>query len=344
MAIQGIINRQYNIATGDFPDINLPKFNHYTLGNLRGGIGKTTLSFNLSYLGGDVLSVDTCPQGNLSYFFDKEYYDHNTLSVGDLILPYLVPGLGKASHVAQSVEATNEYFKDRNTYFIPSSKELYLMPSQLISALNQAASLPTERIVKVQESILYSLKEELKREMLEIGKVTKCLIDTSPFFAGATQLAWYATDALIVPVRTDQQSIQSLELLINVLSSPSSEFRKYLPNVKTPKIQMVILTHCGWSTIAGARNKPNQQTELYVQKAYDILSRHRTLLSTDNPDNHICMLDDFLGSGRISSALQKPIELLNPGESKTIDRIKVSVNDSVTKCKYQLKFINSLIW
>ena len=123
-------------------------------------------------------------------------------------------------------------------------------------------------------------------------------------------------------------------------------FQKYAKdlNISTPKIQMVVLTHCGWSTTAGARNKPNQQTEVYVKKIYDILNRNRTLLTTGDPTNHLFLLDDFLGSGRISSALSKPLELLRPGESKAIDRVKVSVNDSVKKCKNQLKFINSVIW
>jgi cellulose biosynthesis protein BcsQ len=40
---------------------------------LRGGIGKTTLSFNLCFLADDVLAVDTCPQGNLSFFFINRY-------------------------------------------------------------------------------------------------------------------------------------------------------------------------------------------------------------------------------------------------------------------------------
>ena len=83
---------------------------------------------------------------------------------------------------------------------------------------------------------------------------------------------------------------------------------------------------------------------MYVKKIYDILNRNRTLLTTSDPTNHLFLLDDFLGSGRISSALCKPLELLRPGESKTIERVKVSVNDSVKKCKNQLKFINSVIW
>lgn len=142
--------------------------------NLRGGIGKTTL------------------------FYDSNYYAGQQTNVKDMLLPYLVPGLGKATCVASYIGATNPYFSDKNNYYIPSSNELYLLLSQLI-----------------------------------------------------------------IPVRTDQQSIKSLELLINTLSSPQSEFRKYLSetDMNVPKIQMVVLTHCGWSTVAGARNEPNQQTK-----------------------------------------------------------------------------------
>lgn len=178
------------------------------------------------------------------------------------------------------------------------------------------------------------------------NSLDKCIIDTSPFFAGATQLSWYAADGLIIPVRTDQQSVKSLQLLINTLTNPQSEFRKYLPNtdMRMPKIQMVVLTHCGWSTVKDARNEPNQQTKIYLKKVYDILNKHRSLLSSGDPDNHLFLLDDFLGSGRISSYESKPIELMHPGETKTIDRIRVSVNDSVEKCKNHLRFINDQLW
>ncbi len=346
MAINEIISRQYDIAQGSAQDIEgLPKFRMYAMCNLRGGIGKTTLSFNLSYLTNDLLVIDTCPQGNLSYFYDKDHYSGNQTNVRDMILPYLVPGLGRASHVAAYIGATNEYFSQKNNYYVPSSDELYLLPSQLNTAINQAYGLQGTQREQALNSILYSLKNEIIRE-LEENNLKRCIIDTSPFFAGATQLAWYAADALVVPVRTDQQSIKSLELLLSTLTNPKSEFRKYLleSDGNIPKIQMVVLTHCGWSTIAGARNVPNQQTKVYLGKIYDILSKHRSVLSTDNPDNHLFMLDDFLGSGRISSFEAKPIELLKEGETKTIGRTRVIVNRSVTKCKHQLEYISRQLW
>ncbi len=84
--------------------------------------------------------------------------------------------------------------------------------------------------------------------------------------------------------------------------------------------------------------------KVYLKKVYDILSKHRTLLSTKAPENHLFMLDDFLGSGRISSIESKPMELLQEGETKVIDRVRVSVNKSVDKCKNQLKFIAQQLW
>lgn len=345
MCLETIINRQYDIAEGNAVNISLPKFKKYAMCNLRGGIGKTTLSFNLSYLADRLLAVDTCPQGSLSYFYDENYYSSGATNVRDMILPYLVPGLGKAAHVAAYIGATNEYFSKKNNYYIPSSEELYLLPSQLNTAINQAIGLPNDLRNEALKSILYSLLTEIEREMAE-KNLDKCIIDTSPFFAGATQLSWYAADALIIPVRTDQQSINSLELLMNTLTNPQSEFRKYLPDndMKIPKIQMIVLTHCGWSTVKNARNEPNQQTKIYLKKVYDILNKHRSLLTSENPDNHLFLLDDFLGSGRISSHMSKPIELMHAGETKSIGRIRVAVNDSVEKCKNQLRFIHQQLW
>lgn len=338
-----IIERQYNISTGSLTHINLPKHQRYAVCNLRGGIGKTTLVFNLAYLAGEILAVDTCPQGNLSYFFDNNYYSNVTVNVYDMILPYIVPGLGKATRVASRISATNSNFRN-NAYYVPSNEQLYVLPSQISTALSQANALQSPLREKAIESILLSLKSEIDREMTEVG-VAKCLIDTSPFFAGATQLAWHATNSLVIPVRTDQQSINSLSLLLKVLSDPASEFRKLLPaDYPTPKIQMIVLTHGTWSTSPGARNKPNQQTLVYLKKISDIVNRHIQHFTTQDPANHIVLLDDFMGSGKISSALSKPVLLLNEGDTLRINRVKTTVNASVEKCKNQLRFIANSIW
>lgn len=71
---------------------------------------------------------------------------------------------------------------------------------------------------------------------------------------------------------------------------------------------------------------------------------HRYIAVFCRRENHLFILDDFLGSGRISSFESKPMELLKEGETKVIDRLRVSVNKSVDKCKNQLKFIADQLW
>lgn len=83
---------------------------------------------------------------------------------------------------------------------------------------------------------------------------------------------------------------------------------------------------------------------MYIQQVLDIVSRNIQSFTTNDPTNHIVLLDDFLGSGRISSARSEPIELLHAGETMTIHRTKVEVNKSVEKVKNQLRFISSCLW
>jgi hypothetical protein len=89
---------------------------------------------------------------------------------------------------------------------------------------------------------------------------------------------------------------------------------------------------------------PNQQTKVFLEKARDIVSRNIQHFTTNDPDNHILLLDDFLGTGRISTALSRPVALLRSGESMRIGRVKTTVNASVEKVKLQLKFISNSIW
>ncbi|HAP3363799.1 TPA: ParA family protein, partial [Escherichia coli] len=115
--VNALIERQFEVADGNVRSLNLPKYDKYTVCNLRGGIGKTSLTFNLSYLADNALIVDTCPQGNLSYFFDNNYASSSSTTANDLLMPYFVPGLGFATRAAKLVSSTNAWFAGKNNYF-----------------------------------------------------------------------------------------------------------------------------------------------------------------------------------------------------------------------------------
>nr|DAU80908.1 MAG TPA: hypothetical protein [Caudoviricetes sp.] len=136
--IHNFLINQYKIARGEAEALSLPRFGIYTICNLRGGIGKTSLAFNLTYLADDILTVDTCPQCNLSCFFDNDYLQNVRLTVYDMLLPHFVPGLGSASHIAKNIGATNSYFESKRAFYLPSDNQLYILPSQIATAIVQA--------------------------------------------------------------------------------------------------------------------------------------------------------------------------------------------------------------
>jgi cellulose biosynthesis protein BcsQ len=311
---------------------------------------KTTLSFNLTYDTDDVIAVDTCPQGNSTAFFTSGNIPSGT-TVYDALIPYMLPRMHFPSNIAQKIADTNPHFADtnphfadKNSYFVPSSPNLYEFPSIMESALAQAKSIPGGAD-KALSQILNSFRDLIDRETKNYN-LSKVIVDTSPFFSGATHLAWHAVDSLIVPVRTDQQSVDSLKLLIQLLSDPARSFLRSQEGLKLhkPKIQLVIVTHCGWSTRPGARNEPNNQTKVYLERIKEIVSNHIDLFTTKDPDNHIAPLDDFLGSGRIASVKHIPIKCLKSRQNFTIGGQRVEVNESVEKCQKQLSFITSNIW
>jgi chromosome partitioning protein len=334
----------------DFPEytellnLNLPKHARYAVCNLRGGIGKSTLTFNLAFDGDNVIAVDTCPQGNSTSFFTGGNPAEGSTTY-DALLPYLLPRMAFPAHITQLVSDSNKFFEGKNTKFIPSSPNLYEFPSIMEAALSQARNIPGAASDQARRQILNSFKDLLNREARSTGS-EKIIIDTSPFFSGATHLSWHAVDSLIVPVRTDQQSVDSLQLLIEMLTNPERSFLRSQEGLKLtiPKIQMVVVTHCGWSTRPGARNEPNNQTKVYLEKVREIVNSNIGLFTTRDPDNHIVPLDDFLGSGRIASAKQIPIKCLSPGQTFQISGQSVEVNTSVAKCQKQLSFISQNIW
>jgi hypothetical protein len=90
--VNALIERQFEVADGNVSSLSLPKFDKYTVCNLRGGIGKTSLAFNLSYLADDALIVDTCPQ-EICLIFDNNYASSTSTTANDLLMPILFRGL-----------------------------------------------------------------------------------------------------------------------------------------------------------------------------------------------------------------------------------------------------------
>jgi hypothetical protein len=175
-------------------------------------------------------------------------------------------------------------------------------------------------------------------------KASKVLIDTSPFFGGATHLAWVAADALIIPVRVDQQSMDALRLTLDMLKNPDMDFLRLNKQAginKVPKVHAIVMTHCGWNRQAAFT--PDRSTQAYLTKVTEIVSEYAELFSSDDPIDAIHLLDDFHSAGRISGTERIPLAKLPVGESHTIEGQRLEVNQSVTRYQNELKSLAGCI-
>jgi cellulose biosynthesis protein BcsQ len=324
------------------------KFTTYAITNFRGGIGKSTLAFNLAFeisRANKTLLMDLCPQTNFTQSLLGADADQQEATIYDAMLPMVMPGTEKIEldDLISSVPPSCAAFKGGSSvHLVPGSKELFLFPSLLYTQLSAASQIgsrkqeATKKILQSVDQIASTLRSHLK--------ATKVLIDTSPFFGGATHLGWVAADALIIPVRVDQHSMEALKLTLSMLKDQSMDFCRLNKEggiTKTPKVHAIVMTHCGWNRQAAFT--PDRSTQAYLAQVIDIAHEHSALFSCDDPIDAIHLLDDFHSAGRISGTKRIPLAKLTVGESHTIEGQRLEVNESLTRYQRELKSLASCL-
>ena len=325
------------------------RFTTYAITNFRGGIGKSTLAFNLAWETSrkdKTLLLDLCPQCNFTQSLlgaDAEQADN---TIYDALLSRIMPGTAKFEYdeLTTSVPPACESFKGgKGAIAVRGSKELFLFPSLLYTQISTAAQMDSKRGPSTVRNILQTV-ETVAREIASHTGSKKVLIDTSPFFGGGTHLGWVAADALIVPVRVDQHSMEALKLTLSMLKDPSMDFlrlNKLAGIEKLPKIHAIVMTHCGWNRQTAFT--PDRSTQAYLATVIEIVREYADLFSCDDPIDAIHLLDDFHSAGRISGTKRIPLAKLSVGQSHTIEGQRLEVNQSITRYQRELKSLASTI-
>lgn len=344
-----ILDRHLRSVGGDMPEPEA-RFSRYAISIFRGGIGKTTLAFNLAYEMSQDTSLlvgDVCPQRNLSELLLGEDLAGTQPTIYDALLATVAAGLPApkpgtlANRISQSCK---EFRKGKKSYAIAGSNELFLFASSLYGALGSLSVLDEARRADATASMLLGLRKTLDTEA-EAMEADRILIDTSPFFGGATHLAWMAADALIVPVRVDQSSMEALDLTLRMLDEKQMEYHRYRDaagiDSEPLRIQALAVTHCGWTRTKA--DTPDHSTQAFVSRIASKITEVPHLFTMSNPLDSVVLLDDFHSAGRISGAFRRPMATLRVGEFVTLEGKRLQVNQSTTRYQRELRVLANLL-
>ena len=185
--------------------------------NNRGGVGKTTITFNLGWMlaskGKRVILVDADPQCNLTGmilgFSTQDVMEENIYKKNQNIKAGLAPAFEAQPRLIKAVECT----------LIKGQEGLFLLPGhiglaeyEITLGIAQELGSSIQSLKDIPGSISYLLEKTAERFSADY-----ILIDMSPNLSSINQNLLMISDSFIVPTVPDFFSVMAIDSLVNIL-------------------------------------------------------------------------------------------------------------------------------
>jgi chromosome partitioning protein len=210
-----------------------------TFFNNKGGVGKTSLVFHLSWMlsemGLNVVAIDLDPQPNLTSAFLSEnqlealWNDELGINTPDTIFKCLRPLM----ETGDILEPLTMKIK-KNLHLIPGDLSLAGFEDTLSSAWRDAMDSTNEpRAMLTLSSFWQVAQMAAKKNCADL-----IIADVGPNLGAINRSALIASDQVVIPVTADLFSLQGLRTLGSTLRNWRSDWEKRLVNLATPSFEL----------------------------------------------------------------------------------------------------------
>lgn len=320
----------------------MDKITIYSMYNNKGGVGKTTLGFNVAseYAAknkkSQVLVIDLCPQANISQYLlgggEKGYKNNQSLqqqkSRSNIVgfLDWLIDGNSDFTSIKRSFKVKVSAYNNNigeNVYLIAGDSFL----ESLSLALNYAVLNPGNRFAWPQFMTAIRRLCELEFDADRYEKMV-VFIDCNPSFSIYTQMALVSSDSLIVPMMADYSSLEGLKGIMTLLYGKyqsaatqkyADKFITFASQVDQHKLQMPRLFEFVFNNFTanqGVAAAYDALKDELVDFCYSQYNKHPRLFASvsggiDGKEQweatFLSLVKDFHTSGKVSASLGIPL-------------------------------------